>query len=235
MQYVSVRAVASRLKSQFKVDMTIFDCVQACADLLKKTGALTTIREGYAATISNFCINLPASVYKLRAVVRLDNQLVSSIKMSVQDIYFPPQDLFTVPADDEEPKPIKKLEDNVLPQLKGPYIPYVWKCPILKFNETDIPVVIEVTSVPTDEEGFPMIPEPMFFACLYYALYVHSQPLFLTGQIAPVQMQLIEKWKNDNVGQGNSSMMMEALSNNEMNEVFDIMTSMGRKSYGYDI
>jgi hypothetical protein len=59
--------------------------------------------------------------------------------------------------------------------------------------------------------------------------------LFLLGQVPPQTMAQVEKWKNDNVAQANSNLMLESLTSNERNELFDIMTSMNRKSFGYPV
>jgi len=200
MQYQSVRAIASRLKSQFKVDMDIFDVVQGCADALKKMGYIALQRSGMTIT--------------------------------TQDIYFPPQLIFTYDESDDDFEKIKLLKDNYIPQFKGPYIDYVWDCPYVKFNETDVNVAVEVTEIKLDSEKFPMIPEPAFYGCLYYCLYIYYQPLFLLKQTDPNTMMMIEQWKERNIAQSNHGMMMESLTANERDNLFNIMTSMDRKTFG---
>jgi len=77
-----------------------------------------------------------------------------------------------------------------------------------------------------------MVPEPAFYGCLYYALYVYYQPLALLGQVDGNVMQLVEQWKERNIAQSNQSMIMDALTANERDHLFDIMTSMDRKQFG---
>lgn len=233
MQYQSVRAVASRLKSQFKVDMDIFDIIQACSDALKKMGYIALSRSCYQARVENFNVNLPGSVWKVRGVIRLDeNPLNNDITVVPEDIYFPPQLVFSYDEPSESPDDVILLKGNHVPQFKGPYVSYIWDCPCLKFNETDFEIAVEVTEIKTDEEGFPMIPEPAFFGCLYYSLYVYYQPLVLLGQVDGNVMQLVEQWKERNIAQSNQSMIMDALTANERDNLFDIMTSMDRKQFG---
>jgi len=233
MQYQSVRAVASRLKSQFKVDMDIFDVVQACADALKKMGMISLERIGIVGRVENFCINLPASVYKVRGVIRL-SEIPPGFELSTQDIYFPPQTLFQFEENTTVPAPTE-WKDNYIDTFKGPYIDHVWECPYLKFNETDALVGIVATGIKTDDEGYPMLPEAAFYGCLYYCLFVYYQPLFLLGQVPPQTMAQVERWKNDNVAQAVSSFGFEQLTDNERDKLFDIMTSMNRKSFGYPV
>lgn len=232
MQYQSVRAVASRLKSQFKVDMDIFDVVQACADALKKMGYIALQRSVYQAGVDNYCINLPGNVWKVRGVIRLDNpETVPGINVVPDNIYFPPQLVFSYDESSEDFTEIKLLRENYIPQFKGPYIDYVWDCPYLKFNETDIAVAVEVTEIKLDSEKFPLIPEPAFYGCLYYALYVYHQPLFLLKQTDANTMVMIEQWKERNIAQSNQGMIMESLTANERDNLFNIMTSMDRKTF----
>lgn len=235
MQYVSVRSVASRLKSRFKVDMDIFDVVQACGEALKKMGVIALERSIYSATVSNFGINLPGSVWKVRGVIRLDVIPEPPITISVQDIFFPAQVVFTVPDPaPTNPAPIL-FKANYIPQFKGPYIDYKWDSPWLRFNETGIPVAIEVTGLKVDEEKFPMIPEESFFGCLFYSLFVYYEPLFLLKQIDGQMMEKIEKWKNDNISQSNTAAAMQGLTSNERNKLFDILTSFDRKAFGLPV
>ncbi len=230
MQYVSVRAIASRLKSQFKIDMDVYDIVSACGEALKKMGCIALERSIYVAQVSNFCVNLPGTIWKVRGVIRLDG-IPELPNITVQDIYFPPQVVFTKEETNiTESKPLL-FQANYIPQFKGPYIDYVWDCPCLKFNETDVPIAIEVTGIKLDEEKFPMIPEEAFGACLYYALYVYHQPLFLLKQIDINMMMQIEQWKERNFAQSNQSRMMSALSANERDNLMNVMTSFDRKSF----
>lgn len=233
MQYQSIRAVASRLKSQFKVDMDLFDVVQASADALKKMGMISLERIGIVGRIENFCINLPASVYKVRGVIRL-SEIPPGFELVTQDIYFPPQTLFQFEENTTVPEPTE-WKDNYIDMFKGPYIDHVWECPYLRFNENDALVGIVATGIKTDEEGYPMLPEAAFYGCLYYCLFVYYQPLFLLGQVAPQVMAQVEKWKNDNVSQAVSNLMLESMTDNERDKLFDIMTSMNRKSFGFSV
>ena len=112
-------------------------------------------------------------------------------------------------------------------------IDFVWTCPIMKFNETNLQILVETTEIASDKEGFPQIPEECLEACIYYCLYIYHQPMYLTGQIDGQRMSTLERWKNDKIAQGNSSLMMSSLTTNELDSLLDIMTSMGRKTLGF--
>jgi len=233
MQYFSIRAVAARLKSQFKVDMDMFELVQACADALKKMGYIALQRSVYQAQVTNYCINMPGNVWKVRGAVRLDQPVVGDgMTIVTDDVYYPPQLIFKYDETSIANNEIKLLKDNYIPAFKGPFIDFVWDCPCVKFNETDIQVALEVTEIKLDDEKFPMVPEPAFYGCLYYALYVYYQPLFLLKQTDGQTMQMVEQWKERNMAQANQSMTMESLTANERDNLFNIMTSMDRKVFG---
>lgn len=235
MQYVSVRSVASRLKSLFKIDMDIFDVVQGCADALKLLKMIALERSIYQCKIDNFCVNLPGTVWKVRGVVRLDQVDQPPVTIDVQDIFFPPQIIFTQTETDLTKEGPILFKANYVPQFKGPYIDFVWDCPLLKFNETDVEIAVEVTGLKVDEEKFPMIPEESFYACLYYCLYVFYQPLFLLKQIDLQTMQQVEAWKDAKFRQAHASNMIEGLNTNERDHLFNIMTSMDRKAFNYPV
>jgi hypothetical protein len=214
--------------------MDIYDIIQGCSDALRKMGSIALSRSIYIASVTNYCVNLPGTVWKVRGAYRIDGSPNLPITVTVDDIYFPPQEVFVMEESTIEPT-VKLIESNYVPQFKGPYVDYVWDCPLVKFNETEIPVAIEVTGVKVDEEKYPMIPEPNYYGCLYYCLYVYYQPLFLLQQVPPAVMGQVEEWMNQNVAQSNQSAMMEALTANERDKLFNIMTSMDRKSFNYPV
>jgi hypothetical protein len=215
--------------------MDIFDAVMGCSDVLKKMGAIALERSIYAAVINNFAITMPGNIWRVRGVVRLDVIPEPPITITVDDIYFPPQVVFVSPVEETNQSEPILFEANYVPQFKGPYIDYIWNCPTLKFNETDVPVAIECTGIKVDKENFPMIPETAQLACVYYCLFIYYQPLFLLKQIDINMMREIERWKDQHIAQANQSMMMESLSTNERDNLFDIMTSMDRKAFGLPV
>jgi hypothetical protein len=95
-----------------------------------------------------------------------------------------------------------------------------------------VPVAIECTGIKVDKEGFPMVPEPVLLGCVYYCLFIYHQPLYLLKQIDINMMRELERWKDQHVAQANQSMMMESLTANERDDLFNIMTSMDRKAFG---
>lgn len=233
MKHQSVQAVASRLKDQFNVDMNLDQVVMHCAQVLKNMGMIALQREVIVATVKNFQVNLPARVRKIRAAIQLTDFFVSSVGVYVQDMYHPPQTIWV--SGEEDLSTLHNDEvfrSNYVPHVRGPYVPFVWDCPWVKFNQTDMEVAFITTSTKTDKAGWPMLPEEAFEACVYYCLYVYYQPMFLLGKIDGGRMGAITEWKNQKMRFAEASLMLSELSQNEIDEYFDILTSFDRKKFG---
>lgn len=232
MRYVTVQSVASRLIDHFNVEMSLDQIIIHSAQVLKNMGMLALNREVIKATVTNFALNTPARVRQVRGVIRLDNYYDLGMTVVIQDVYQPPQTVWT--STDEALADLTNdcVRNNYVPQLIGPYINFVYDCPFLRFNETDIDVALITTSMKVDEKGWPMLPEEAFEACVYYCLYVYTQPLFMLGKVPPVVFAEIKEWKNQKMRFAESSLMFTQLSQNEMDNVLNVMTSFDRKAFG---
>lgn len=232
MKYVSVRQVASYIKDQFKIEMEFYDIIRNCAEALKLLKMYAIGHEVTFTTITDFCVKLPTA-YDVRAVIRLEAPSLTT-HISLQEIAFPPQVVFEMP---EEPTSLETVtyKNNYVPDLRGPYIDFVWQCPNLKFNEDKVWVAIEYLSVKKDSEGFPMIPEVCFYACAYYCLYAYQLPELILGKIQPAVFSKIEELKNIKFGQARADKNLQALTNNEADKLFNVMVSMDRKAFNYPI
>lgn len=235
MQYVTVRSVAERLKSRFKIDMDIFDIKAACADAMRVCRVMPLERKVWVAKVDNFQIHLP-NVWKVRGVIRLD-MIPNSFHIEMQDIWFPPQVFFTTTETDVTTLEPIVLKSNYVPQIKGPWMDHKWECPYVRFNETDVTVGIETTALVTQKDEatgqeMPLIPEPAFYLCLFYALYVYYEPFYILGQIDERRFERITQWKDSKVRQGYAALGFNALTSNQLDEVFNVMTSFDRKQYG---
>ncbi len=233
MKYISVQAVASRLKDHFAVEMDLDQVIMHTGQVLKNIGMVALQREVIRTTVDNFCVQLPSRVANVRAVVRLDGLPPSPSYVDIQPIWFPPQTIWVSdPEEDLTTLTVDNIRNNYIPQVTGPYIEYLWECPYVKFNETDLDIAIISTSMKQDSSGYPMIPEDAFEAAVYYCLYVFYQPLFIIGKIDGQRMQTIEMWKNQKLNFAKTSHMLTELSQNEMDNLLNVMTSFDRKKFG---
>lgn len=227
----SVKAIASYIKDTFKIELELSDVIRMSAEALKLLGAFATGNELIIDRIDdNYKIHLPR-VSKIEAVIRMQRPN-HGVKVFVEDIIFPTQDVFVPvePAADEF-VPIC-YPANYINQLKGfPYMDFTWNCPYLSFNEKNLVVAILATTVAQDKEGYPMIPDEAFLACAYYCAYTWQLPLLILGKIDPNIFAKVEQLKERKFGQARAGMLMEALNQNELDKLGNIMASMDRKAF----
>jgi len=233
MRYVKAGYVADEITARYGIEIDKWDVVRLSASCLKRIGAFGLKRKVYVTTVDNFCIHMPKDAFKVRGIIRLSAPVYPTSSFTITDgIYQPPQTFFV--SDEEEtlePDSIT-LKNNYVPQLKGVWIDYVDDFPIMKFNETDVKVAVEYTGLATDEEGFPMIPEDCWEACMFFCLFTHVQAAYLAGKINRLVVLDFERWKDTGIAQGRAKMMMSALTSNEKDKLMNIMVSYDRKVYG---
>jgi hypothetical protein len=176
---------------------------------------------------------LPPDAYKTRGAVRLNPTPTVPGLMISNEIEQPPQIFFTPPepvAETNNPDLIF-LKANYVPKLLGDFIDFVDDHPILKFNETDVDVVIEYSGLKTDKEGVPMFPEDAAEACMFFCLFTYYQSAYLAQKIPRALMMDAERWKDDGIKRGKAKMTMSGLTSNETDRLMNIMVTMDRKAF----
>jgi hypothetical protein len=234
MKKASMRTVQSALKRQWGVDMELWEVIENSAQALKLAGMIALDREVAIWTVDNFTIKLPEHAYQPRWAVYLTNPWPYP-RVEVQDIWQPSQVFWrtdeveeTVGSTDET------TELNHIPQIKGPYIDYVWECPYMKFNQTDFNVAVMYTSLSLDEDGIPKVPEEAVDLCVQYNNWIYQRPRYIMGKMPKHVMDDIEEWKRRAFAQGKTKRMFNELSQNAMNRMFDVMASADRKKFNID-
>ena len=235
MKYISIYAIASELKDRFSIEEDIYVINKWVAKALEKMHMVALQRKVDKAIVpEKGCITIEGGAYKLESVY-IVNHPVRQTKFFTQDVWQPPQTIFV----DDALKPDGSFNGNTplhIIQTGVLYQDYTWDCPKLHFPKDAIgaEIMYEYTCIPTDKEGYPMIPEDAFDGCLYYVLWVIYQPLYLLGKVNESQMQRVEEWKRKHVAQSKNQLTMRQLSANAMNEVLDVMTSFDRKRVNID-
>jgi hypothetical protein len=236
MSYISIYAIASELKDRFSIEEDVFVINKWVAKALEKMHMIALQRKVDTAIIpEKECITIEGGAYKLEAVYRYGREPADNPKFFTQEIWHPPQTVWVDDAMQPDGSfngntPIGTVYANAL------YMDHEWDCPDIKFpvGSAGIKVMYQYTCVPTDAEGYPMIPEDAFDGCLYYVLWVIQQPLYLLGKVNESQMERIEKWKRNGINQAKNQLMMKKLSANERDKILDIMTSFDRKRVNID-
>lgn len=236
MKYISIYAIASELKDRFSIEEDIYVINKWVAKALEKMHMIALRRKVDKAIVpENECITIEGGAYKLESVYYVAKPVDTTPNFFVQELWHPPQ---TVWVDDNlQPdgtftgnSPIGGITNNLL------YLDYEWECPKLTFpaGSAGMEVYYEYTCIPTDDEGYPMLPEDGFDGALYYVLWIIQQPLYLLGKVNESQMQRIEEWKRKHIAQSKTQLMMRSLSANRRDEILNIMSSMDRKRINID-
>lgn len=233
MGYVNIRAVGSDLKDRFKIEMQLHEIIRNSAEALKKLGVFAVGKKFIVDHISNFKIKVQ-HVHDVRAVILLEPPLIRP-KIFLQDIFFPPQIVFEVSDDDPPPHQTFHFKHNYVPQIKGPYIDFEWDCPELKFNVDKFQVGILATGIKSDDEGYPMVPEEAVEVCSYYCAYIYHLPIFTLGKLQPVVWQEIKELKERAFAQARWTANWKAMNQNELDHLFNIMSSMDRKRHSISV
>ena len=234
MKLSSTYEVHSDLIDMYNLDLDLYWVKKQCYKAMQKLKLLMIDRTITVATVENFCIKLDAVYFRVNSVIRIDQTVLANVNVDLQDIYFPPQDVFVFP-EESTVVDVKLLEGNKIPEIKGPYMDYEWDCPYVRFNEDNAYVAIEAMKVRSDDKGFPLIPEVALNACVAWCAYVYYRPMFMQGKIGVAQYQAIEEWKNREFGQARGDSYTQQLSRNDIDEIFDVVSSMDRKHYNVNM
>lgn len=236
MKYISIYAIASELKDRFSIEEDIYVINKWAAKALEKMHMIALQRKVDKVIVpEEECITIEGGVHKLESVYYTAMPTTNTPSFFAQEVWHPPQ---TVWVDDAlQPdgtfagnSPIGGVANNLL------YLDHTWECPKLTLpaGSAGMEIYYEYTCIPTDSEGYPMVPEDAFDGCLYYVLWIIQQPLYLLGKVNEAQMQRIEEWKRKHIAQSKTQLMMKKLSANERDKILNIMSSFDRKQYNID-
>jgi len=237
MRNAAIEEVVSTLKDEFNIDMEIYQVARHSAKALELMGMIAMKKEVMKAVVQNHCIKLPPEVVKISSVICLSKPVNTSVgAFEIQDIYHPPQIIWRSDETDTnlDSTTSPDVASNYIPSQHYGYIPYVWECPYLKFNDTDIEIMVEYSAMSLDNNGYPKIPETAVDGCVHWAVFKYMQPLFMKGKIQPAVFAEVTAWKNQKMNQSRNKTMMRGLNNNTINRILNVLTSFDRKRVNID-
>jgi hypothetical protein len=240
MQHTTIEEIAFRINSEFKLDLDEYFVRQHALNAVNEMGLISTEDVLIRGTIKDYCLKLPLNIgalTRINWVIAANVRASTTVSIAIQNIWFPPQIIFVpIPNADMD---IAVLETdapvNVIPKIRGPYIPYKWKCPVLKFNETDIDVIVYAERLEVDKDTkLPSIPRECLEACAFYCAEVYYRPLFMLGKVPPYVWEKLERWTDKAFARGQNQLGFKQLNQNQMNDIMNVMSSWDRKAYGVD-
>lgn len=235
MRTTTPEEIVSILKEDFNIERDVYTVVRHSAEILNKMGMLETKKGVLRAVVKNYSVKLPPEAISIAAVVLISKPTDPTWKYELQDIYHPPQIVFrSAETEAEASTEVPKYIDNYIPDMNYGYYPYVWECPYLKFNETDVEVLVEYSEIHLDKNGFPRIPEEAKDACVHWSAFKYMKPLFMLGKVPIGVFNEVKNWKDKAVRQAKNTYAMKGLSRNNMNNVLNVISSFDRKSVNID-
>lgn len=231
MRYVTAGYVADELVDRYGLSIDIWDVVKLSASCMKRIGVFATQRKLIGTMVKNFKVHLPCDAYLARGCVRIPAEMQSTKITIVDGIQQPPQIVFVQPVQEPFTNNVEFLKPNYIDQIRGQYIDFDYEHPILKFNETNVNVVIEYSGIVVDENDIPMIPESCWEACMMYCVFTRTQAQYRLNQVPRNIVKDFEEWKNIAIVQARAKATMQALTSNEKDKLLNIMVSMDRKAY----
>lgn len=230
MKKTTVGAIVNRLQDRYHVETDIYkagdDCAQALLDL-KRT---PKVRKIALATIQEYVVKLPAC-HEIMAV--LDP---NSPDLSTRGIAFPGAGVHPWIISEDEymgtTTNYLSVEDiQVIGKMRGPYMSYDADLPYLRFNENGRDVIIIYNGLAMEPNGLPSIPEECYDYCVHYLLREEYRQRFVMRQATLGELAEVEKWTKASARR----VAKIPTSKNVHNEIFDVLTSFDRKSFGFAI
>lgn len=230
--YRTVKAVALRAREKWGVEMDLWQVASNCKRVMQDERVIPMVKQLVVKTVEDFSVALGNDVFKINAVIALDSPpVLTSGSIILGDIIFPPQTVWVSDNPNTEITSEELSELNELPYFRGPYVPYTWEKPNLKFNYDKQEVGILYSAIATDDEGFVLIHEDMVEALADYIAEVHLKPLFLLGKVQIGIYQTIQQEVERSFGNGKWNRMMRSLDQRQIDHMLNTMVSMDRKSF----
>ena len=234
--YRTVKAVAALARDKWGIEMDHWTIASNCKRVMKDERVVPLLKKLSVHTVADFNVNLGNDINKILAVILLDQpRLLTTGTIRLGEIEFPEQIFWVSDDSNQEITSDELTQLNALPYFRGPYVDYVWDKPHMKFNFNDIVVGIVYSCIATDENNLVLIPDEMVDALANYVAEVHLKPLFLLGKVPMGIYKEVQNEVNESFGNGRWNMLMNDLSQNELNSVMNTMTSMDRKAYNVNI
>lgn len=230
--YRTVKAVAARLRDKWGVEMDLWQIASNCTSIMREERVLPLVKQLVTRTVEDFAVELGNDIFKINAVIQLDSPpVLTTGTIRIGEIIFPPQTFWVSDTPSTEITSEELDELNVLPYFRGPYVPFSWEPPNLKFNYNNMEVGILYSAVPRDDEGFVLIYEDMVEALADYCAEVHLKPLFLLGKVQMGIYQTIQQEVERSFGNGKWNTHMRKMSQNDIDGLMDNVSSFDRKHF----
>lgn len=234
----SIQSVPLLYRRLFKKDYDFFDMLELSPLFMRKVGGIELRTFFMKAEVCNYCVKLPCEGVKIQSVT--DGRALDwwglSIDQNIAEELVINYELpakhgeFSRPNDFEQPKApvfIAQIGEHVVKRGTGNFVDFSYEGDKLYFNfEHGKMVDIIYRDIAKDKDGYPMIPEKAVEAFAYYLNFLEMQVAFNEQRANGQQMDFAIQQKNQAIAQARCP---SAISDNEMDELFNVLLSSGRK------
>lgn len=237
--YTSFEAIGALLLSEYHLDLDEYFIRTHSINALDEMGLIEKEEVLLRLGVKDYEAKLPPNIGEISRIhwVISEGQIPeSTIKVEIQNIWFPPQTFFVpIPNSDAEVLSVSKDTPlNIIPDVKGPYIPYTRTANSFKFNTTNVNVLAKIERVKGDANGLPLIPEDAARACMAYCAEIYYKPMYLRGKIPSNVYKDIKEEASREFARCQNRIGFKQLDQGAMNNVQDQAVSWDRKAYGVD-
>jgi hypothetical protein len=229
MKTVRLGAVLSRLKQQYFVEAEEYEAAISVLQGLKDLKKAPLIKKLCIARSADYRIMLTDAQKPLLKVFDLSQVSLPEIGLALPGKGMQP---FIVSEEDEqveyEGKPVDSAVILAAMRQKGPYAHYEEDLPYINFPHNDRLYGIIYRGYRLDSNQYPVIPEACFDYCVKYLLREEYRKRFVTRQCSLGELQEVSNW----CSRAARNTTVAPASVNKMNDIFDVLTSFDRKSFG---
>lgn len=236
----SVNTIPLEYKRLFGRDIEIFDVIEMLPIVLRASHGVPPDHIFISTKVEDCKVILPCVYYSVRYVTTPYSESdydLNRIITSGQGI------LFNYDMDswrgsiseangdviiNEEKCPAVKVNKNFPLKPTGQYVNYRTKGNVMEFENSGMQVNILLTVMPLDEKGYPMVTEQVITAMSYFLNLVDVQKRYYAGK-AP--RYIFVDAKEDYEQKLGEAMSPHVLSDNEINDIMNTLSSFHRHQY----
>lgn len=223
----SIEAVVSGLKNQYHQEMDIYSARENLMVFFRVAKKMPRVKKiALCTTDAHGIVHLP-EMEKVLSAHRYQQPVAHLGEIAFPGFGMEPTVIWDTPDGFAAETGVALEALQVIPQLKGDYVPFREEANHLAFNESNLKVVVVYTGIRCDARRMPLIPDHLFDACVAWLLFKWAEGEWIAGALAPDKFQYISELKDRRIRQS-----AKMLNRNQMNEILDVQTSFNRKTFG---
>ena len=234
----SLRKVPAMYKTLFKEDLPFSEVVDVAEMVLKEIGNFHTAHYLFTGRVCNYLLKLPCAVKTIEWVCSVVAPSIhsSNIFLDNKSVYpfvnvFDDNNVYVGRIDALNIEDYKlNISPNIVSKPVGSFINFRRKDnETIETNITDVDVSVAFTSVPHDDDGYPLVEDKAITAIAYFIRYLgidrgYYMRIYNENQVERAK-RAWEQWCG-------IARVGESFTANEMDAILDSKVTFNRKQYG---